>query len=413
VSFSLDLQSECQTFFDTQKNDRCINSLYKLIQFFNYLEAAFPKSLSVTTTFPQKEKFDFIDLLKAIASYLVVIYHYNYIDFDFVAKEGTLQYLNYFVLTFLPVSVPIFFFVNGALLLNKRELEMKRHIFKIVDFIVLVIVWGVITFVFISLLHHQEIEFTEVVKSLYELKQGWTNHLWFLEALVIIYIFYPVLYTAFHQKPVHFYFFLVAAFIFTLGNTFISHVLTVISLASESFPEKDFNINFFSGFNPFVGMYGYSIPYFMLGGVVIRYRDQFKTSRLRILSSIAIPLAMLIQFLYGIVASLRQHEVWDCVWNGHDTIPTLVMVLSLFILLLPYKHHGLTGKIITLIAQNSLGIYFLHVIVAEFASIILFNPNANDFFLNALSAFGILAISLFIAVILKKIPVLKYLVSIA
>jgi surface polysaccharide O-acyltransferase-like enzyme len=303
--------------------------------------------------------------------------------------------------------------VNGALLLNKRELDMKRHIFKIAYFVILVIIWGLITYTIISLLYHEPIKFKDLLNSLYELKQGWTNHLWFLQALVVVYVFYPLLYTAFHEKPVHFYFFITLAFIFTLGNTLISHVLTIISFASDSFLKKDLDVNFFTGFNPFAGIYGYSIPYFMLGGLMIRYRNKFQALWMSVLAALVIPLAMLLQFVYGIVVSRRQHEVWDCVWNGHDTLPTLLMILSLFVLLLPYKHRGITGKIIALVGQNSLGIYFLHVIVAEFTRSFLFNTSRNDFFPSALSALGILAISLFIALVLKKIPVLRSLVSIA
>jgi fucose 4-O-acetylase-like acetyltransferase len=47
------------------------------------------------------------------------------------------------------------------------------------------------------------------------------------------------------------------------------------------------------------------------------------------------------------------------------TLFTLLIALSLFILLLLYKHRGIPGKIISLIGQNTLGIYFLHIIIAD------------------------------------------------
>jgi surface polysaccharide O-acyltransferase-like enzyme len=367
----------------------------------------------ITPAIPPKEKFDFIDLLKAIASYFVIIYHFNYIDIDFLKKAGAFQYFNYYITTILPICVPIFFLVNGALLLNKRELNIKRHILKIVDFVVLVIVWAVITYVIMSFLYHERIVLADIIKSIYILKQGWTNHLWFLEALVVLYIFYPLLYTAFNQNRIHFYFFFVCAAILTLGNTLIVDVATIISYVSNQFTCKDLNKNFFSAFNTFQVLYGYSIVYFMLGGLMIYYKEHFNSTRLRIIAAFTIPLAMGLQFLFGVITSKRQNEIWDCVWHGHDTLFTLLMVVSLFILLLRYKHQGLPGKIIAVIGQNSLGIYFLHIIVAELTSPILFsNTSANDFFTNGLRALLILAMSLIITIGMKKIPILKYLVSI-
>jgi surface polysaccharide O-acyltransferase-like enzyme len=367
----------------------------------------------IASAIPQKEKFDFIDLLKAIASYFVIIYHYNYIDIDFLKKAGAFQYFNYYIITILPVSVPIFFLVNGGLLLNKRELNIKRHIYKIVDFVVLVIVWGVITYVIMSFLYQERIVFVDVIKNIYNLKQGWTNHLWFLEALVVLYIFYPLLYTAFNHNRKHFYFFFVCAIILTLGNTLITDVAIIISYLFNGFVNRDLNINFFSSFNAFQGLYGYSIAYFMLGGLMIHYKGQLRQTRLRIIAVCIIPLAMGLQFLLGLIISKRENKIWDCVWHGHDTLFTLLIVLSLFILFLPYKHQGVSGKIIALIGQNSLGIYFLHIIVAELTSSLIFSSTStNNFFFNALCALLILAMSLIITLGLKKIPVLKYLVSI-
>jgi surface polysaccharide O-acyltransferase-like enzyme len=361
----------------------------------------------------QKEKFDFIDLLKAIASYFVIIYHYNFIDIDFVNQAEPFQYFNYFLTTILTISVPVFFFVNGALLLNKTDLNIRRHTFKILNFVILVIAWGSITHVLLSLIHNKEIILRDLISSIYNLRQGWTNHLWFLEALVVVYIFYPLLFNSFRQGTKYFYFFFGCVTLLTLGNTLLTTMATTISFLFKKFLTRDLAFNYFSSFNAFEGIYGYSIAYFMLGGIMIRYRNYLYSNRIRIVSILAIPVAMFFQFLYGLIASKRQNEIWDSVWHGHDTIFTLMIVVSLFVIFLRYKHQGVFGKVIKLIGENSLGIYFLHVIVAEFISPFIFNnPLRNDFISNSFFALIVLAICLIVTVGLKKVPILKYLVLI-
>jgi surface polysaccharide O-acyltransferase-like enzyme len=377
----------------------------------NFMVKKVKDFLEAAPVIPQKEKLDFIDLLKAIASFFVTIYHFNNIDVDILGTGGTFQYFNYYILSLLPISVPIFFLVNGALLLNKTTLDLRRHIIKIIDFVVLAVVWNVGTYLILALLFQEKVHFNGIFNSLLYLRQGWTNHLWFLQALVVIYIFFPLLYSAFKHNHAYLYFFFVIAFILTLGNIMITNIATVVSYFSNRFP-RDMNLNYFGGFNAFQGVYGYSIVYFILGGVLIRYREHLKSKKLRIVAICIIPVAIMLQWLYAIVVSNREKAVWDVVWNGHDTLFTLMIVLSLFVLLLPYKHRGVPGQIISLIGQNTLGIYFLHIIVAEIIRHFFFNSLPPDFGSNALFALVVLAISLMITLGLKKIPGVRYLVSI-
>ncbi|HYC84434.1 MAG TPA: acyltransferase, partial [Chryseosolibacter sp.] len=321
-----------------------------------------------------KEKVDFLDLMKAIASYLVVIYHYNVIDVDVIRRAGPLQFVNYYVTAFLPIAVPIFFLTNGALLLNKRSVDLKKHCYKILNFVVLVIIWAVLSYLIIAWLRNHPIELRELVKSTYFFKQGWTNHLWFLQGLTVVYIFFPILYSAYHHHPAHLYFFFIVAAILTLGNTLLGNAATVFSYLTGMFYNRDFHtFNFFSGFNAFQGLYGYSFVYFILGGLLMRNREKLTSRRLRAIAVVIILLATGMQCLYAVAESRREGEIFDIVWHGHDTVFSLLIVLGLFVLALPYKHRGFVGKIIAMAGQNTLGVYFLHVLVAEAISNILFS----------------------------------------
>jgi surface polysaccharide O-acyltransferase-like enzyme len=128
------------------------------------------------------------------------------------------------------------------------------------------------------------------------------------------------------------------------------------------------------------------------------------------MSIIAIPLAMILLFLYGVIVSKRQNHVWDVVWNGYDSIFTLINVVSIYILSLQYKSKGIIGKGIKMIGENSLGIYFLHIIIGSILfPVFLETTFATTFLANIIFAFTVLAFSLLIVIGLKKTPIIKHL----
>jgi peptidoglycan/LPS O-acetylase OafA/YrhL len=176
---------------------------------------------------------------------------------------------------------------------------------------------------------------------------------------------------------------------------------------------KDLNLDYFTGYNAFTGIYGYSIGYFILGGLSFYNRAWLNTKKIKYFSVFAIAGSMLLLSCYGIIASKRQNEIWDIVWYGYDTIFTLINVVVLFVLTMNYRESGLWGKFIKTTGENSLGIYLVFILVGSFAFPYFLQFQFNSLIIsNAVFAFIILIISLFIVLLLKKIPVLKYLFSI-
>ena len=168
-----------------------------------------------------KKRHDFVDLLKAIAIIFVLFYHFSIMNIDFIHNEDLICYLNYYLKSLLSTCVPIFFFVNGGLLLNKSSLDIKRHVIKTIKILILTILWGIITLLILSLIRQENLSFIEIIKGVYFLKMGYINHLWFFQALFIIYIIYPLLFSTMKSSIKAFYFFALAVFIFTFLNNFI------------------------------------------------------------------------------------------------------------------------------------------------------------------------------------------------
>ena len=91
--------------------------------------------------------------------------------------------------TFLSAGVPIFFFCNGYLLLNRRFC-LKKHEFKIVKIIALTGIWGMINIFLIMVIEKEHLSIAEFMDYLWTWHYGWINYLWNMGALVCIYIFF-------------------------------------------------------------------------------------------------------------------------------------------------------------------------------------------------------------------------------
>lgn len=136
-------------------------------------------------------------------------------------------YILYYSRTILSTCVPLFFFVNGYLLFGKN-LKLRNHVCKIIKFSILAIFWGIITLFILSVFHVETLTVHEFINDLLNWKQGYINHLWFLGALVCIYIFFPLLKIAYdYNKKIFFYFILVCG-IFTFGNSLINYIKSII-----------------------------------------------------------------------------------------------------------------------------------------------------------------------------------------
>jgi surface polysaccharide O-acyltransferase-like enzyme len=353
-----------------------------------------------------KERYEFIDLLKAIAIFLVVMGHNSNLKTNFLEEESLFTYFNYLTRTLLCVCVPTFFFVNGALLFNK-DFNLKKHIRKIISIIILTVIWGAITLLVLMPIKGEYMSFIEFAKSLWYWKIDWINYLWFMQALVIIYIFFPLMKIAYEKEINILYFFLAAAFIMSFGNVFLSNCANIFEFViGKNYIESNFN--FFNNFNAFSYIYGYAIVYFILGGLFLKHKDKFYEKKWEGIAYATIAISIILLTLYGVLMTKCNGEMYDIIWNGFEMIPTLCMVIAIYVLSLRYKGKNKFSKLITLISKNSFGIYFVHwswsFLLIKFIKEI---PYSDNFIAALLYALFTLLLSLLTVLLLKKIPIAK------
>src|SRR3712207_4846289 len=93
-----------------------------------------------------RERIVYFDYLETMAIFMVIYVHYN-----FLASDGTTAHIAYLIPQ---IAVPIFFMINGALLLGRKQYSIRKHYLKTLLLILSVTSWRLLYTASSSLLHH-------------------------------------------------------------------------------------------------------------------------------------------------------------------------------------------------------------------------------------------------------------------
>lgn len=350
----------------------------------------------------KNDRLSYIDLMETVAIFMVIMYHMTLYDYNFIETPHVMQYFRYFTRTLYAAAVPIFFFANGYLLFD-RKFDLRRHIFKCIRIVVLTFVWGIIGLLTIMIIRGEFMTPAQFVKNLLTWQPvGWINHLWFMGALICVYIIFPILKSAYDNNRSCFNCFLVMAFIFTIGSTMVS---LCGCLAADVFMGKNIVIrkNVFGMFNPLRGIYGYAFVYFCLGGYVYSVRERISgLAHKNIYAVAALMLNCILQWLMGIYFSHVTGKPWDIAGGASDTVFAFVNVIAVYVLSLNYRSNW---TIIRLVSENTLGIYFVHMIIIQI--VLKYQGNFewfNTLAGNMLCSATVMAVCMAVIAVLKRIP---------
>lgn len=355
----------------------------------------------------EKRRYDFIDMMEFTGMLCVLIYHATLFPYDFPAAPGAGLYRFYYILHgFLGVCVPLFFFANGFLLLG-AELDLKKHLMKMLRLIVYTFLGGAVILPPIMVMAGEPLTMKGFLEGLWTFRQGWINHLWFMGALICIYVFFPLIKTAFDNNFKVFLWFMAAAAVLTFGNVFLCSCATVgLDLLGRADHVVEFNV--FNMFNPFWGMFGYSFVYFCAGGLARRYLPKIEALmdrarwKMNAGAAAVIVLSTACLGLWGMYCTRVGGALWDNVWEGYDTVFTFLNVLAVGVLCLNYRAAHGWGRTIRLVSENTLGIYIFHIVFSRLA-----RPAVQDLAFmqnpvsNILFALVIMAVTLAFVLALK------------
>ena len=318
-----------------------------------------------------RKRYDNIDLLETIAMFCVISYHMTSdgitVNFDILGVGTPATYINYIIMSVLSICVPLFFFTNGFLLINK-PFSLKKHLLKMARLLILGTVWAIIDSLIIMAINGEWVSVKEFVLFLWDMKIGWMNHLWFIGALICVYLFLPLIKLAADKYVRYFNYWVILCVIFILGNMFIVEALRMAGFVLTGrliyIPDNIFHI-----VNPFRGVYGQAFLYFAIGSFfglhqekIHKWTDSRKFINTFTLTALFIVSAALLG-LFGIFVCHYRNEFWDHVFGGYNTVFTAVNVLVLYELSRKYRFKGnILNRYIRTVSQCSLGIFLMHMI---------------------------------------------------
>lgn len=354
----------------------------------------------------EKKRYRFLDLIKMIAIYLVCFYHCAKLNYNITADGDAGLYLNYFTKVITSTCVPLFFMVNGALLLNK-DYDLQKHIKKTAKLIVRIFIWAILLLTAYLLINGERIGIVQFIKEIVTWEKGSLRMLWFLQALTGIYVVFPIIKSIYSNQKILKYGLCMAVF-FTFGLNFIDMVLNVIQIGIVGELVYDGLASALLGRFHLLNSYGYAIVYFILGGLLLKKINDKSLNVSGKKLIIASVLSAFIMFGYGVLLSGKTGYLFDVSWKGYDTVMTLIISGSIFIILAKSEHRIGDNRILTMISDNTLGIYLVHYTIDMitgrwFEKLVI----SSNIIANSIYILLLLAVSLGAVCLLKKVFIIK------
>ena len=359
-----------------------------------------------------KNRLAHVDLLKSLAIWFVLIFHCALYPIVIYAGMPLSALLRYYFQAILSTCVPLFFFVSGYLMLE-RPLNLKKHSLRTGKMMLITCFWIVFLLFVLQYYYQEPILWQELQEGMWDLKGGWNNHLWYLSALIGIYLMYPLIKSAFDCSRACFYWFTAVMAFLVFGSTLLNLAVILFNL----FVKQEFYLfyNNFPVFNQFVPLAyscGMGTAYFCLGGTARVLEERLLKIPVHwrnLAASVGLIVCWATLGTIGWRFSLYLKGLWDVVWSGYTTVFTLVNVLCLYVLSLNLKRDI---PILRWVSANTLGIYLLHDLLHK-----MIGPYLSQFALmrtlpaTLVYTLVLLLLSLGVCLILKKIPLVKHLIS--
>lgn len=285
-----------------------------------------------------------IDLIKVIATLSVVLLH---VAAALVLKMGKIDFSDWMAGNIFDsitrMAVPLFFMVSGVLLLNGKEEPLstffKKRFLKV--FIPLIL-WSFIYILFKIHALNQDINIVNNILLSLHRPEYW--HLWFLYAIIGIYLFLPVLKVFINHSTQNIQIYFIILWIFSVAIIPFSNYFTGTSIKID-IPAA-------------TGYIGYLVLGYQLAKISI-------TRKLYYISIIFIILSTL-GTIFGTLYLSEKSGRFIHFFYDFNSITTIIQAISYFIVLKYIgetklkKSNFIATYSITAISISSLGIYLIH-----------------------------------------------------
>lgn len=337
-----------------------------------------------------------IDLLRVVAMFGVVLLHaaasvlYQYGKIPMSYWWTANIYYTVFI-----VCVPLFFMISGYLLLEKSEKISFFITKRITKVVIPLVIWSIVYLIWQKIVI---VDFDISFRSFYSIINSPTYyHLWFIYALVGVYIFIPIL-RIFIQN----------------SSESIKYYFVIIWFFSESILSLFEKITGLERQVDFITISGF-VGYFVLGYIIGHLNISKKLFNI---SKIILILTYVFT-AYGIYFLSTRNGTFNNYFYGY--LGSNIIFLSvIFFILFKYAfqdskvfNYKLGVKIIHKLSSASLGIFLIHPIFLYHLNnqgfgFSLSATSGNPILFIPITAIVTFLLSFFVIRILQKIPVIKY-----
>ena len=287
-----------------------------------------------------------LDLLRNICCLLVIVMHSTSYIF-LTAPNNSLGWYSAMVMDYMGlIAVPIFYMLSGYFILNKKTLSYSYITIKTIHIFTSFIMWSFFYLIWKNKLYSFEfnwsLDFFKQILS--ELFVG-QPHFWFLFYLIGLYILSPILKKVIEDDYLTKYYFIVMFTIYFVLKPLSTYIWPLTYM-----------FNFIEG-SGFTRLFGFSI-YFIIGGVL----NKISIKNLRSFYFLGL-LCFIMSPLLNVIYAAITHTKSDFLC---DYLQPLVFIASIGVFVF-VKNFSLKNKMIikinTLLAKQSMGVYFLHVFI--------------------------------------------------
>ena len=316
-----------------------------------------------------------LDLIKVLACIGVVLLHTTMIGFKETGSWNLLAYL-YYLGTY---SIPLFFMVNGYLLLGKRSITYSYILQKVKWILITVSSWTFIVWLFKRDFTVNPIK--KIIGSL--LQKGDFSQFWFFGALILIYLCLPILRKFLNSKRSYLYilsFFVATGLIFELVNI-------ILQMPLQSYVIQTFRLWtwFF---------------YYILGGLIAQFDKEFiKKGFKRWMKIVAVLLMLISPLILFFLAKTIYHNLFAEYF--YDILFVKIVSLGIFLTVLTLSLEENKSKWIVTLSNQTMGVFIVHTYVIKVLEKLLGFSYTGAYLLFPILT---LCVSLIVVSLLMKIP---------
>lgn len=359
-----------------------------------------------------------LDLLKAFAIAMVIFYHNGQLNPDSITDNILMMIPN--------AAVPCFFMASGAVFFH-RPFDLQKHIHRIIRFYLTVVAWKVI---YLMLYWHwgapRNGSLRELLSYLFlfqHLERVGTAHFWFMDAMLTVMLIAPILYLCFHLPddatsandpsrwkkllPGHSQLlaFLLAALL--LFNQLPATGNLILRILCQLIGKPEWNISPLGEVNPFSFRYSNYFTFYLLGGLLMEYKERFTVRSAAVLTLIGSTGLVCIKYL--LTGMIRWNGAY--LESGYYWLSTILLASGLFLLSVHWnvREHSITGWIAKYIGTYTMGIFYLHIPFIFVLTPVVFAKLQpyNSWLINLAESCLILILSIPVIWAGRKIPILK------